>query len=99
MTHTGVARWMQNQLSEQTTITARVNSWHALREAVSHGLGIGQLWCFLANREKNLVQLREPTPELAIGLWLFNHAEVPANAKMQAFYQLMLQQLSKRIQL
>ena len=97
MAHTEVARWMQSQLSAQTTITARVNSWHALREAVTNGLGIGQLWCFLASCEKNLVQLREPTPELAIGLWLFNHADVPGNAKMQAFYQHMSEQLKRRI--
>lgn len=99
MTHTEVARWMQSQLSAQTIIAARVNSWHALREAVTHGMGISQLWCFLANSEKNLVQLRAPTPELSIGLWLFNHVEVPANAKMQVFYDHMLGQLSKRIEL
>lgn len=98
MAHTEVARWMQSQLSTQTTVTARVNSWHALREAVIHGMGIAQLWCFLANDEKNLVQLRKPTPQLSIGLWIFNHADVPANAKMQAFYQLISEQLKQRIQ-
>jgi DNA-binding transcriptional LysR family regulator len=98
MAHTEVARWMQSQLSTQTTITTRVNSWHALREAVIHGLGVAQLWCFLANCEKNLVQVRKPTPELAIGLWLFNHTELPASAKMQVFYQHMSEQLKQRIQ-
>jgi DNA-binding transcriptional LysR family regulator len=98
MAHTEVARWMQSQLSAQTPITARVNSWHALREAVVHGLGVAQLWCFLANCEKSLVQVRKPTSELAIGLWLFNHTEVPASAKMQVFYQHMSEQLKQRIQ-
>jgi DNA-binding transcriptional LysR family regulator len=99
MAHTEVARWMQSQLSAQTPITARVNSWHALREAVVHGLGVAQLWCFLANCEKSLVQVRKPTSELAIGLWLFNHTEVPTSAKMQVFYQHMSEQLKQRIQL
>jgi DNA-binding transcriptional LysR family regulator len=97
MAHSEVARWMQSQLSAQTHINTRVNSWHALREAVVNGLGIAQLWCFLAREEKGLQQIRQATPELAIGLWIFNPAEVPANARMQAFYQCMCEQLSQRI--
>lgn len=99
MSHTEVARWMQSQLSTDTNITTRVNSWHALREATVHGLGIAQLWCFLAEGEKSLQQICAPTPQLSIGLWLFNHIDVPANARMQAFSQFMQQQLYRRIQL
>ena len=97
MSGTEVARWMQSQLSSQTNITIRVNSWNALREAVIHGMGVAQLWCFLARSEKKLLQIRDVTPQLSIGLWLFNRVDVPANARMLAFYQHLSKSLGERI--
>lgn len=97
MTNTLVAKWMQRNLPADVNIPIRVNSWHALREAVSGGMGVAHLWCFLAQGDKNLLRLRPPCAELAIDLWLFQHAEMPGNPRINAFMDTMQPALKARI--
>ena len=90
------AQWMQQNLPEDVSITIRVNSWHMMREAVLSGLGIGHLWCFLADQDKRLVRIRNPSNELAIGLWLVTHKEIPPNARTQLFLDAMTPLLKQK---
>lgn len=91
------AQWMHDYLPEDVSIVARVNSWHMLREAVLNGLGVGPLWCFLADHDKRLVRIRAPISELTIGLWLVTHKDIPPNARTQVFLDAMAALLAARI--
>lgn len=97
MSHTLVVKWMQRHVPSEALIPLRVNSWHALREAVGHGLGLGHLWCFLADREKKLLRLSDVIPELTIGLWVFHHADVLSNRRVDVFSKTINGLLAARI--
>lgn len=96
MSHTLVARWMRGNLPADIDIAARVNSWTAMREAVAGGLGISYLWCFLADADPRLQQIRPPQSALSTGLWLLHHEDVPPNLRMQAFQAAIAPMLAKR---
>lgn len=83
MAHTHAARWMRAHLPADVRVGAEVNSWQALKEAVRAGLGVAQLWCFLADRDPSLVRLAPPTPELSLDLWLLHHRDLPADRNMR----------------
>lgn len=97
MSHTQVAKWMQRHVSSNADIRLRVNSWHALREAVRNGVGVGHLWCFLADNDNTLVRISENLADLTIGLWLFHHRDVHNNKRVDAFMAAMAPLLSARI--
>ncbi|WP_101759692.1 LysR family transcriptional regulator [Oceanicoccus sp. KOV_DT_Chl] len=97
LAHSHAAQWMQRYVAEEAIISLRVNSWHALREAVTHGVGVGQLWCFLAKQEKSLVQISEVIDELEIGLWVFNHTDIQNNRRVAAFIEVVAPLLATRI--
>ncbi len=96
MSNTLVARWMRSNLPADIDIAARVNSWTAMREAVAGGLGISYLWCFLADADPRLQQIRAPQSDLSTGLWLLHHEDVPPNQRMQAFQHTMAAPLARR---
>lgn len=97
LAHSLAARWMNTNLPSDVEIAASVNSWHALREAVLAGLGVGPLWCFLANQDPRLVQIRPPLPELGLNLWLLQHQDLPANDRMRTFIDFILPRLAQRV--
>ncbi len=97
MAHTQVAKWMQRHISSVSAVSLQVNSWHALRAAVAEGIGVGHLWCFLADGELGLQQIGERIEELAIGLWLFRHRELQHNPRVNAFTEFMAPLLTARI--
>ncbi|MBN7796508.1 LysR family transcriptional regulator [Parahaliea mediterranea] len=96
MAHTEVARWMQHHLPAQTAVGLRVNSWHALREAVRQGLGVSHLWCFLAGDIGDLRAITPVTRALDIGLWLCHHGEVRNNRRVSAFVDTLAPLLQRR---
>lgn len=97
MAHTEVAKWMQHHLPVETEVSVRVNSWHALREAVHQGLGISHLWCFLAEQADNLRAISPVTEALDIGLWLCHHSEVQHNRRVNTFLQTLPPLLQQRV--
>lgn len=99
MAHSQVAKWIRQQVSTEADVRLRVNSWHALREAVIKGVGVGHLWCFLADREKSLVQISPVIPELTTGLWVFHHREVQNNRRVKVFIDTVAPLLADRIML
>ncbi len=97
LARSGVARWMRSHLPDNVTIVAEVNSWQAMKEAVLAGLGVGALWCFLADADPRLQCIRPAQAELSIGLWLATHRDVPDNERMQAFTRFMDGALMQRL--
>ena len=78
------ARWLKANLPDAAKISAEVNSWDAFKEAVLCGLGIGHMWCFVADREPGLVRIRDIEPELSMELWLLVRDDVPPDSADQA---------------
>lgn len=97
MLHSQAAQWMGAHLPPEIHVTAAVNSWPALREAVLAGLGVGPLWCFLADSDPRLVRVRDAVPELGIDLWLLVHRDVPVNERGSAFMDYTRPLLAQRV--
>lgn len=91
------AKWMARELPDSVYKPAEVNSWNAILAAVQSGLGVAHLWCFLADENRQLHPIREPTDELSMGLWLMRPANIPANPRIKAFIQYLKPLLSERI--
>ncbi|TNF35388.1 MAG: LysR family transcriptional regulator, partial [Gammaproteobacteria bacterium] len=96
LAHSQAALWMEREVPAQAKIAIRVNSWHALREAVRAGMGVGQLWCFLADPDPLLASIRPPIPELDIQLWILSHEQVTHNRRVQAFTAFMHDALGRK---
>ena len=97
MTQSASARWMKANLPDTVTISAEVNSWDAFKEAVLCGLGIGHMWCFVADREPALARIRDPEPDLALELWLLVREDVPPDAHTNALMRFLAPTLGARI--
>lgn len=98
MAGTAPARWMKQTLADTTAISAEVNSWTALKEAVLCGFGVAPLWCFAADADKRLHRLRPPDPALGLDLWLLARADVPPDACTSALMQYLAPALARRIE-
>jgi DNA-binding transcriptional LysR family regulator len=98
MTHSAGARWMKANLPDTVRISAEVNSWDAFKEAILCGLGIGHMWSFVADREPELVRIREPEADLALELWLLVREDVPPDANTNALMSFLAPTLGERIQ-
>jgi DNA-binding transcriptional LysR family regulator len=97
MTQPAAARWMKANLPDTARISAEVNSWDAFKEAVLCGLGVGHMWCFVADREPGLARIRDPEPDLAMELWLLVRDDVPPDAHTNALMGFLAPALAQRI--
>ncbi|HLG89752.1 MAG TPA: LysR family transcriptional regulator [Alphaproteobacteria bacterium] len=97
MTHSAAARWMKTNLPDTARISAEVNSWDAFKEAVLCGLGVGHMWCFVAEREPGLMRIRDSEPDLAMELWLLVREDVPPDAHTNALMSFLAPALAQRI--
>jgi DNA-binding transcriptional LysR family regulator len=91
------ARWLKSNLPASANIGAEVNSWDAFKEAVLCGLGIGHMWCFVADREPALARIREPEPDLAMELWLLIRDDVPPDSRTRSLMRFLAPALAARI--
>lgn len=91
------AKWMARELPDDVYKPAEVNSWNAVLAAVKNGLGVAHLWCFLAERDRQLKAIRQPDAELSMGLWLMRPANIPANARVKVFVRSMRDLLGERV--
>jgi DNA-binding transcriptional LysR family regulator len=91
------ARWMKVNLPETARISAEVNSWDAFREAVLCGLGIGHMWCFIADRDADLVRIGEIEPQLSMELWLLVRDDVPPDSRTNALMNFLAPAIARRI--
>ncbi len=91
------ARWLRANLPDAAKISAEVNSWDAFKEAVLCGLGIGHMWCFVADREPSLVRIRDIEPELSMELWLLVRDDVPPDSRTKRLMEFLAPVMNRRI--
>jgi DNA-binding transcriptional LysR family regulator len=91
------AKWMVRELPDNIYKPAEVNSWNAILAAVRGDLGVAHLWCFLADGDRQLQAIREPTAELSMGLWIMRPENIPASPRVKVFIQSLQESLANRI--
>jgi DNA-binding transcriptional LysR family regulator len=91
------ARWLKANLPEAARISAEVNSWDAFKEAVLSGLGIGHMWCFVADREPGVVRIRDIEPELSMELWLLVRDDVPPDSRTRRLMDFLAPLMTRRV--
>jgi DNA-binding transcriptional LysR family regulator len=91
------ARWLKANLPDAAKISAEVNSWDAFKEAVLCGLGIGHMWCFVADREPSLLRIRDIEPELSMELWLLVRDDVPPDSRTKRLMEFLAPAMARRI--
>jgi DNA-binding transcriptional LysR family regulator len=96
-TNSASARWLKANLPDAAKISAEVNSWDAFKEAVQSGLGIGHMWSFVADREPDLVPIREIEPELSMELWLLVRDDVPPDTHTKKLMEFLAPAMKRRI--
>lgn len=77
-------------------VSCTVNTVLGLVEAVTAGIGIGHLPCFIGDARPALVRLTPPEPSLSVGLWLLTHADLRHAARVRAFLDFLAAKLAER---
>ncbi|HEX4507969.1 MAG TPA: LysR family transcriptional regulator [Alphaproteobacteria bacterium] len=95
--NSAAARWLKANLPDAANVSAEVNSWDAFKEAVLHGLGIGHMWCFVADRESGLVRIRDIEPELSMELWLLVRDDVPPDSHTRRLMEFLAPAMQRRV--
>jgi DNA-binding transcriptional LysR family regulator len=95
--NSAAARWLKANLPDTAKISAEVNSWDAFKEAVLSGLGIGHMWCFVADREPSLVRIRDIEPELSMELWLLIRDDVPPDSRTKRLMEFLAPAMERRV--
>ena len=90
----GIARSFAGEDLRDARIVARVNNSIALREAVSLGLGIGDLPCCLGDAHRDLRRVFPEAPLEVIDLWLVVHPDVQRTSRVRAVIDALENRLS-----
>lgn len=70
-------------------VACRLNTVTGLAAAVSAGMGIGHLPCFVADADPWLVRLAPPDPAHGADLWLLTHPDLRQSPRVRVFMEAM----------
>lgn len=90
LAHLAEYRWLERQVAPERIILRLNNSLYKL-EAVKAGHGIAPLFCYIAEREPQLIRLTEPEPLFDTDLWLLSHPDLRQVARVRAFTEFITQ--------
>lgn len=90
----GSARWMEEHVPKDRVV-CRANSLVALRAFAGAGAGVAALPCYLGDRDKALVRIHAPLPEMSAGLWLLTHPDLRRVARVRAVLDIMARELTR----
>ena len=93
------ARWMAREIPAEATVVARLNSWHAMKLAVTEGLGVAPLWCCFADPMRGISRIGEVQPDLTMPLAIFAPQDRPMHARTRAAIGFLQQELSSRLRI
>jgi len=78
------AKWLAQHVAPERVVY-RTNTVLGLAEAVSAGIGIGLLPCYIAEVTPGIVRLSPPDHGFGAGLWLLTHPDLRHTARVRAF--------------
>jgi DNA-binding transcriptional LysR family regulator len=87
-------RWLNAHVPEEQ-IALRCNSFDHFYDAVRAGIGIAPLNSWNAQGDDQLRQLLPPPDDWATDVWLVTHRDMHRTRKVQAFLQLLKQELAQ----
>lgn len=90
------ARFIENFLPEGVSLGCRVNSGISLNNALRSGLGIGYMWCFVAEQYEELVKAFPHTENFPMGLWILLHKDMTKTRRLQVFIDFIDQALKEK---
>jgi DNA-binding transcriptional LysR family regulator len=89
------AKWLKDRGGERQ-IVYRVNTMLGFAEAVTRGVGLALLPCFIGEKVPGLVRLCAPLPDLTGELWLLTHPDLRNTARVCAFADFCANEIGKR---
>jgi DNA-binding transcriptional LysR family regulator len=89
------AKWVKQRVDPQR-IVYKINTVLGLAEAVSAGIGLALLPCFIAAVTPGIKRLYTPDGDLDSGLWLLTHVDLRHTARVRAFMDLAALEIGKR---
>jgi DNA-binding transcriptional LysR family regulator len=89
------SKWLKQHVDPQR-IVYKVNTVLGLAEAVSAGIGIALLPCFIAAVTPGIERLSPPDTTLESGLWLLTHPDLRQTARVRAFMDFAAAEIAKR---
>jgi DNA-binding transcriptional LysR family regulator len=77
-------RWLRDAVGDHKVVY-RLSTVLGMAEAISEGIGVGPLPCFIAADYPNLVRLYDPPGQLPAALWILTHPDLRSSARVRAF--------------
>ncbi|UGQ49110.1 LysR family transcriptional regulator [Massilia endophytica] len=75
LSHLAQARWVESHIAPER-IVCRMDSLHAMTQAVAAGMGAGMLLCLLGDARPELLRLAEPLAALDTRVWVLTHPDL-----------------------
>lgn len=88
-------RWLRDTVGEHKVVY-RLSTVLGMAEAISAGIGVGPLPCFIASGMPSLVRLYDPPGQVPAALWLLTHPDLRSSARVRAFMDYVGYELSRR---
>lgn len=76
----------------------RTDTMLGMLAAITQGIGVGVLPCYLAEPMPELIRLSEPIPDLSVGLWTLSHPDLRGVARIKAFTDFVTEETRKLLQ-
>ncbi|WP_153135756.1 LysR family transcriptional regulator [Paraburkholderia agricolaris] len=89
--------WVHESIGHNATISARVNTWDALKRVALAGSGVAPLWCMLAGNDPRLRRLPS-TLDHYIALWLVAPADVARQTPQNAVWQFLCERIPGKLE-
>nr|AQQ74871.1 hypothetical protein [uncultured bacterium] len=84
LSHLAQARWTAQHVPSHR-IAASADTLVGMLSAVRAGLGIGMLLTLLADRDDQLVRIRDPEPQLDTDVWILTHTDLRHVPRIKLF--------------
>jgi DNA-binding transcriptional LysR family regulator len=83
------ARWLRS-VAPRARVAARSETWPGFVLAVKSGVGLGPLPIHHGDRDKDLIRLIDPGPELVSDFWLLMHRDLRRTPRVRAFFDFVI---------
>jgi DNA-binding transcriptional LysR family regulator len=95
MHHTAGGRWVASHVHPDSVVV-KLNLMSGVANAVSAGLGIGIMPCFIGEHLPNVARLERIKPLADSGLWVLTHPDLKRAARVRAFLEFFGGELTKK---
>lgn len=89
----GPGKWIEREIPPER-IRFRANTLPAAAKAVSQGVGLCMIPCFIGETTEGLVRVGEPVAELDTGLWILVHPDVADVPRIKTIRGALTQELA-----